>query len=98
MEINTHRVPEAVCPVKGCHRSLDAASGGPESPKPGDVTICAYCRNWLVFYSNPLASVIKLELRELTENEIADLDDDTFGALTRMSRLTATLPSHRRGR
>ncbi len=95
MEVNTHRVPTGICPIAGCHRQLDAASGGSAAPAPGDVTICAYCKNWLVFYRNECASVVELQLREITEEEIADLDDEAFQLLTKFSRIAAGVSMRR---
>ena len=89
MEIETHRVPGGTCPIEGCHRQLDAASGGTSAPAPGDVTVCAYCNNWLVFTDD-------LCLREITEEEIDDLDQEEFQLLARMSRVAAGIRMRRK--
>ncbi len=83
MEINTHRVP-AKCPIKGCGAVLDAASGGAEAPKPGDVTVCMYCGEWLVFTE-------VMDLRPITEEEIVTLDNGLFEKLRAGTRAAAML-------
>jgi len=89
MEIETHRPPGFSCPVKGCGKMLDAATGGKEPPKPGDITVCAYCINWLVF--DP-----EMKLTLITEDEIVELDNDTFAQLAAYSRLMRDMGERRR--
>lgn len=89
MEINTHRVTKATCPIEGCHRQLDAASGGPSAPAAGDATICAYCENWLIFTDD-------LQLREITEAEITELDQEAFQLLVRLSKVVSGLRMRRK--
>ncbi len=89
MEVGTHRPPAFTCPVKGCGKVLDAATGGEEPPNPGDFTICAYCINWLVF--DP-----EMRPREITEDEIEDMTNENFVQLSAYSRLMKELGEKRR--
>lgn len=89
METETHRPPAFSCPVNGCGKKLDAATGGLEPPKPGDLTVCVYCINWLVF--DP-----EMRPREITEDEIVELDNETFVQLSAYSRLMQELSEKRR--
>lgn len=86
--VMTHKLGLIKCPIKDCGRTLDAASGGSLSPMPGDVTVCAYCQNWLIFTEDR-------QLREITEEEIADLDQEAFDLLTKFSRLAAGVSMRR---
>jgi len=95
-EFKTHTVaPDAACPH--CHHTLDAATGveSESAPSEGDISICWYCGNWLVFdrVLKPLArtqdGVVfdpQLTVRPITEEEIAALPQETFLMLSRVSR------------
>lgn len=89
MEVGTHRPPSFTCPVNGCGKVLDAATGGKEPPKPGDLTVCAYCINWLVY--DP-----EMRPRLITEDEIIELDNQAFAQLSAYSRLMKELGLKRR--
>ena len=78
MEVKTHRHPKSPCPF--CSKPLDAASGGKEGPKNGDLTVCAYCLNWLVFEEDR-------SLRPISEAEILDLDDEDLKKLSDYSKM-----------
>lgn len=80
MAVETHRPPGFNCPVEGCGKMLDAATGGKEPPKPGDLTICAYCLNWLVWN-------VEMKPTLITEDEIIELDNENFVQLSAYSRL-----------
>ncbi len=86
--VETHRVAEYICPGQGCGKQLSAATGGMEAPKPGDLTVCAYCINWLVFDED-------LRPRLITEKEIEGLDDDLFTMMTRCSKAAAEVARRR---
>lgn len=66
------RLPSCPCPF--CKAKLDAASwvpdgGPPATPRPGDVTVCAYCLAVLMFDGDPLTVRIPTvkEFEELAE-------------------------------
>lgn len=80
MEFETHRPTSYTCPVKECGKILDAAIGGKEPPKPGDLTVCSYCLNWLVWN-------VKMKPKLITEDEIIELDNENFVQLSAYSRL-----------
>lgn len=65
--MTTHRVRDDCCPF--CKTELDCASGGPERPKPGDLSVCLRCANPLIFGDD-------LSLLPLTLAEIADLEPE----------------------
>lgn len=79
--MTAHHVPPASCPR--CFRSgLDAATNaGPErcAPKPGDVTVCLYCRALLVFTDT-------MQLRPLKDDEFSLLPPTTQAALRAAQR------------
>jgi hypothetical protein len=87
--VETHRPPAFACPVEGCGKKLDAATGGKEPPKPGDLTVCAYCINWLVFDPEMRPTLI-------TEDEIISLDNEMFAQLSAYSRLMQELAEKKR--
>lgn len=89
METRTHRPPAFACPVKDCGKTLDAATGGKTPPKPGDITVCAYCINWLVFDPD-------MKPRQITEEEIVDLDNPTFAQLSAYSGLMKEMGERKR--
>jgi len=64
----THHAPHH-CP--SCRHVLDASTGvgreGPVVPAPGDVTLCAYCRTWLVYTDG-------LGLRPAEPDEVEQVD------------------------
>jgi len=88
MPIKDHPVAEYMCPGQGCGKQLRAAMGGTEAPKPGDLTVCAYCINWLTFDED-------MRPRMITEEEIEGLDDDLFTRMTRLSKRAADVAGGR---
>lgn len=48
-ELISTRVPDSKCPV--CGKVLDTASGN-AAPEPGDISVCFYCHNIMVFDEN----------------------------------------------
>ena len=88
MQVKTHQVAEYICPGQGCGKQLSGATGGMEAPTPGDLTVCAYCINWLVFDDD-------LRPRMITEEEIQELDDDVFTMMTRYSHRAADIARRR---
>ena len=58
----TTRQPASDCPV--CRKKLDAASGEGK-PRPGDMTVCAYCAELAVFGED-------LELRVPNGDEVEE--------------------------
>ena len=78
MEVTTHSHKTKVCPY--CNAILMASTGaGKTQPKPGDVTVCSLCINWLIYTEDGL--------RPITEDEIAELEQSTFEGLTRYSKI-----------
>lgn len=82
--LRTTRLEPAACPA--CGELLDAATGvafgartGP-SPKPGNVTICAYCTTALVFTD-------VMTLRLARPEDLAGLTEETRAWLERAARL-----------
>ena len=74
------RVKPSGCPY--CGASLDSVTATEKdstAPQNGDITICTYCVNWLVFDDE--------KLRPISEEEIAALPDELFLTLTRSSRM-----------
>ena len=61
------KTTETECPV--CERKLDGATAidRDATPKPRDITVCAYCGSFLTYRDN-------MSLRLLTELEIYGLD------------------------
>lgn len=70
MRFNTHRTEESVC--SKCGNSLDACTGLnlENQPEPGDVSICGYCGQVMIFGVN-------LTLREPTLQEQKSLCKDS---------------------
>ncbi len=77
-EIVTHRLPTLICPTQSCGKALDAHTGGANKPEPGDLSICAYCIGWLRYDE-------ELNLREVTDEDLAELSDEEFKWLLRMA-------------
>ena len=70
-----HKVKTApVCPA--CHEGLDRALNpvGEQGPRPGDLSICAYCRSFLAFTD-------AMSLRLLSDGEVAALLSGTRSAM-----------------
>lgn len=67
--MKSSRTKESICP--GCGAKLDAATStdGDYDPKPGSVSICAYCGSIAIFEDD-------MSLRPLTQEEIDELPDD----------------------
>jgi hypothetical protein len=73
---------EAQCPY--CKHTVDRASAVNETgemaqPKPGDISVCIRCANWNVYDSD-------MQLRDMSEEEIAALPQDIFSQLTVVGR------------
>jgi hypothetical protein len=76
---------EAPCP--NCKHRMDRASavnedGTASVPKPDDISVCISCGNWNAYDTD-------MQLRELSEDEIAALPQEIFTQLTLMSRAVA---------
>jgi len=68
-------MPDCDCPKCGMH--IDAATsvnGEDVKPKAGDLSICAYCTEFLIFNED-------LTFRSLNEQDIAELSTFTLGQL-----------------
>ena len=81
------RMPGTTCPV--CARRLSGATGYDNAdddavPVPGDVTVCAYCRSFLMFTAT-------LDVRLLTLEEIAELDAHTRHAMIELREQLRTI-------
>ena len=72
--MTTHITPEHACP--SCRRLLDAASevGAKAVPQPGDLSICLYCKAWLVFNAD-------MSLRLIEQEDIETLPEDLVNLL-----------------
>lgn len=68
--MTTTKMPEVGCPV--CMKKLNSAIGvdHKNKPKPGDCSLCIYCSSFLIINSD-------FTLREMTEVEIGELDDES---------------------
>jgi predicted amidophosphoribosyltransferase len=67
----THDQLPTPCPC--CGAKLDAATGGRLAPRPGDVTICAYCAAPLVFTEGGLRAPTDAEReRMLVDQTVVD--------------------------
>ncbi len=71
----------------GCGRDVDAHSGDPgTSPKPGDVSICAYCARAMQY--GPELELEPLDMSELPEDVRAEVEEGQ--ALIRAAMLRST--------
>ena len=80
----TYRHKPLHCPA--CNEMVDAADcvdEGPEAPKPGDYSVCAYCGAFLRF---DIAAGRRLSLRELADEEFAELPLDVIQILNKLRR------------
>ena len=82
----SHALPKQQCPV--CDHKIDRVSGvsgkgkvdDDVQPNPGDITMCVYCRSFLIFTA-------ELGHREATDEEIAELPHDQRMLLSKARRL-----------
>lgn len=81
-EIQTTQLPGGRCP--SCAAALDAVTGL-GTPEPGALTICAYCRVFLVFAED-------LSQRVLTNEAWMNLAPDLRALLTKLREDMATWP------
>lgn len=67
---------KARCPA--CLKTLNGATDafGDASPKPGDVTLCAYCCQICIFHTD-------MTLRTIRPDELAALNDDVMSKVQR---------------
>jgi transcription initiation factor IIE alpha subunit len=67
--MTTTLTPENFCPA--CSERLSAATGIKEDtvPKPGDISICVHCGEYLVFDDN-------LRSQSMSQEEFSSLDDE----------------------
>jgi hypothetical protein len=75
MKITAHN-----CPV--CKKELDGATclEGDHKPSEGDCTICVYCTSFLKFQAD-------LSFKELTQQEIGDMNGNQRATLVRVRKL-----------
>jgi hypothetical protein len=82
MTANANRVSKSRCPT--CNEVLDAATrsdGGDAMPSAGDYSVCFYCGSFLTFLPD-------MQLRLLSVEEVAALDDETRIAMVRAREVT----------
>lgn len=72
----SHFTPASECPE--CGKKLDAATGvqADQAPRPGDVSICIYCRTWLRFTDD-------LTLRIMTKEDLEEMPLDVLEIMKR---------------
>jgi hypothetical protein len=75
-EIKSSRTPATKCP--GCGKILDATTGI-GTPEPGDFSICAYCRTWLIYKDD-------LTMRLVTTEDLEKLPPDHLAILKRLTK------------
>jgi hypothetical protein len=56
-----HTLDRGTCPA--CGERMTEFGGGPEPPRPGDFSICAYCRVYLVIEANAVRLLSHAEWR-----------------------------------
>lgn len=81
---------DTVCPhcenkIEAC-TNMQAAGGG---PKPGDLTLCAYCAAALIFTDG-------LGVRPATPDDLADLDDESRASLVKAAVVSAEFRKRKR--
>lgn len=78
-----HRVEPTRCPACGSTHSCHGNAAGEGAPKPGDISVCAYCGVLLVFEQD-------LALRKATPEETAKVTaDPEVGVLIRVTMTRA---------
>lgn len=78
----SYKVPACKCPK--CGKANDRATGE-ANPKPGDLSVCAYCLQYLQFNQ-------ALEIEVLTEQSFLKLDNDTQQQMQRIAKMLTTSP------
>jgi hypothetical protein len=70
--VRLHRLGKNFCPF--CDQLLDGHTSlvDADAPRPGDFTLCGYCRFPLRFYADVLTG--QLKIRPLSEEEIGMFD------------------------
>jgi hypothetical protein len=85
------KTPLVLCPSRGHHQDCAFAPFNQQySPRPGDLTICAYCRGVLRYTDG-------LGVRPVSDDELVELSDLTQAKIAMLREMICRHPPPNRG-
>jgi hypothetical protein len=92
--MKSYRMQSIPCPA--CNVGLDGVTSvADKNPKPGSITICAYCGTTLIFTGSSLSTKTEIGLRRATQDDLDKLTHEQLLGIAQMRRVVQMMIEQR---